>query len=165
MLEVHRIAEPTSEEADGELVLDFDARQKSRFRARLADGTEVAVRLPRGSELSQGTCLRSDDGRLLRVIAAFEPLSVTRTDDPVLLARAAYHLGNRHVPLEITGGRLQYRHDHVLDAMLRRLGLSVAFEHGPFVPESGAYGRGHVHEHGEHDHDHDHDAPGGSGAR
>lgn len=157
-----------------ELELDYDARQKHRFRATLASGAEVAVTLPRGTRLSDGDRLKLRDGRLVRVRAADEDLSVVTTPDPLLLARIAYHLGNRHVALAITSGRLAYGHDHVLDDMVRRLGGAVGFERAPFVPEGGAYGggashhhshaAGHSHEHSpsaghghEHDHLHQHD--------
>lgn len=138
-----------------ELELDYDARQKHRFRARLASGREIAVTLPRGTRLSDGDRLKLDDGRLVRVRAADEDLSVVTTQDPLLLARIAYHLGNRHVALAITSGRLAYGHDHVLDDLVRRLGAVVGFERAPFVPEGGAYGGGASHHH-SHSHAHDH---------
>jgi urease accessory protein len=144
--------------ATGRLVLDYDARKKSRFRAKLESGEEVAVRLPRGSVLFGGDRLLADDGGSFEVVAADETLSVASTSDPLLLARAAYHLGNRHVPLQIELGRLAYQHDHVLDEMLGRLGLSLALARGPFDPEPGVYGHGasngHRHDHAHHDHDH-----------
>ena len=148
---------------EGRLVLDYDARTKSRFLARLENGQEIAVQLPRGTTLSGGDRLLADDGASFEVVAATEELSVATTNDPLLLARAAYHLGNRHVPLEVGLGRLAYQHDHVLDDMVRRLGLTLTFEQAPFTPEGGAYGHGHGHEHGhghghghEHEHEHEH---------
>jgi urease accessory protein len=150
--------------ASGRLRLDYDGRTKSRFRARLEDGEEIAVKLPRGTVLAGGARLLTDDGRSIEVVAADETLSVATTSDPLLLARAAYHLGNRHVPLEIGLGRLAYQHDHVLDEMVRRLGLALSVERAPFMPEGGVYGHGghqghhhhHDHDHGHHHHDHDH---------
>jgi len=146
---VHRTTEP----AAGRLILDYDARKKSRFRALLENGEEVAVKLRRGTVLAHGDRLLTDEGDSYEVVAANESLSVATTEDPLLLARAAYHLGNRHVPLEIGIGRLAYQHDHVLDDMVRRLGLVVTYESAPFEPENGAYGHSH-HDHAHHDHTH-----------
>lgn len=134
---------------DARLVLAFDQRCRSRFRAETEDGTAVAVLLPRGTVLRGGDRLRAHDGRIIAVVAAAEQVSTVRTDDPLRLARAAYHLGNRHVALEIGPGWLRYQHDHVLDAMVRALGASVIVEQAPFEPEAGAYGH-----HSHHDHHH-----------
>ena len=149
----------------GKLVLDYDERQKSRFVARLESGEELAVRLPRGTALVHGDCLLTEDGATFEIVAADEDLSVAATDDALLLARAAYHLGNRHVPLRIGVGILAYRHDHVLDAMMRLLGLMLSFRLAPFTPEPGAYGHapvaahghGHGHDHSQHEHEHEHE--------
>ena len=154
-----RRLQQTTWPAAGRLVLGYDVRNKSRFRARLEGGEEVAVKLPRGTVLAHGDRLLTDEGESYEIVAADESLSVATTDDPLLFARAAYHLGNRHVPLELGGGRLAYQHDHVLDDMLRRLGLSVTHENARFEPESGAYGHSHHghshHDHSHHDHSHD----------
>lgn len=148
-------------------MLDFDARQKHRFLAKLAGGAKLAVKLPRGSVLADGDVLETDDGGAVLVRAAEEELSVARVADPLLLARVAYHLGNRHVPLQIEPGRVSYRHDHVLDDLCARLGAEVSFERAPFTPEGGAYGRGALHGHShhgdEHHHHHDHDHDRGDG--
>ena len=146
----------------GTLTLPFDLRQRSRLRARLDDGTEVGLFLPRGQVLRHGDRLRADDGLLIEVRAAEEAVSTAEAPDPVLLARAAYHLGNRHVALQVGAGWLRYVHDHVLDTMVRALGLDVRCEQAPFEPEAGAYQHGHggshTHEHGApHPHDHVHD--------
>jgi urease accessory protein len=164
----------SSQAPDARLLLDYDGRTKSRFLARLENGEEVAVKLPRGTVLAGGDRLLADDGSSIEIVATDEALSVATTPDPLLLARAAYHLGNRHVPLEISVCRLAYQHDHVLDDMVRRLGLALHFERAPFSPERGVYGHGghrhghdddhhhhheHDHAHGEHDHahgEHDH---------
>lgn len=137
-------------QADASLALPFEVRQKSRFRAALADGTEVGVFLPRGSLLRGGDLLRAGDGRVVRVQAAPEYVSSAATRDLLLLARACYHLGNRHVPLQIGDGWVRYLHDHVLDAMVAALGLEVRQEWAPFEPEAGAYDGGHRHHHHEH---------------
>jgi urease accessory protein len=138
--------------SDGVLCLPFDIRQKSRFTAALADGTEVGVILARGQVLRHGDCLASVCGRVVRIEAAPEPVSTVYCTDATLLARVCYHLGNRHVPLEIGAGFARYRHDHVLDDMVRGLGVEPASEQAPFEPEAGAYGGGHHH----HGHDHAH---------
>lgn len=121
------------------LTLPFELRQKSRQRVRLDDGREIALHLPRGTVLRHGDVLRAGDGLLIRVQAAPETVSTVHSQDPLLLARAAYHLGNRHLPLQIGDGWLRYLHDHVLDAMVRDMGLSLVCEIAPFEPEGGAY--------------------------
>ncbi len=117
----------------------------------LDDGREAGIFLERGDALRDGDCLISDDGLVVQVKAAAELVSTATCADPLLLARACYHLGNRHVALQIEPGRLRYLHDHVLDDLVRGLGLEVTVEDAPFEPEPGAYG-GHAHGHG-HNHD------------
>ncbi len=134
--------------AERRLVLPFTERSKSRLRAVLDNGEEVGLFLERGSVLRHGDLLLADDGRVVAVEAAPESVSMVRTDDPLLLARACYHLGNRHVALQIGPGWLRYCHDHVLDDMLRGLGLAVHVDHAPFEPEGGAYvATPHAHTH------------------
>ena len=106
--------------------------------------------LPRGAVLREGDCLRAEQGDVVMVRAAQEAVSTVYVTDALLLARAAYHLGNRHVPLQITADWLRYQHDHVLDDMIRQMGLDVVCEQAPFEPEAGAYssgGHGHHHSH------------------
>ena len=110
--------------------------------------------LPRGTILRGGDCIRAEDGTTIRVVAADETVSVAYIDDRTLFARACYHLGNRHVPLQIGEGWLRYLHDHVLDDMLKGLGVMVACEQASFEPEAGAYGGHSVHSHHHHSHDH-----------
>lgn len=129
--------------AQATLTLPFDRRQKSRLRATLDDGREVSVMLDRGQSLQDGDKLETQQGVVIVVRAQAETVSVVRSNDALLLSRAAYHLGNRHMPLQIQRGELRYCHDHVLDDMLRRLGLEPSCEQLPFKPESGAYGHGH----------------------
>src|SRR5262249_56963418 len=101
---------------------------------------EAAMLMERGPVLKGGDLLRAEDGAIIAVRAATETVSCARTDDAHLLARAAYHLGNRHVALQVSRGELRYLHDHVLDGMVRSLGLTVTTEEQPFEPEVGAYG-------------------------
>ena len=146
------------------VTLPFDLRQKSRLRVRLDGGTEAALFLPRGRVLRGGDLLRADDGTVVLVQAAGEQVSTVRAADAGLLARVAYHLGNRHVPLQIGAGFVRYQHDHVLDDMVRALGAPVCAEIAAFEPEGGAYGHGqgqgnghgHGHEHGHEHHSHGH---------
>jgi urease accessory protein len=140
----------------GTLTLAFGDRRRSRLRARLDDGREVALLLPRGTQLHDGDRLRDEAGEVcVAVRAAEETLSWVRAEDPLLLARAAYHLGNRHVPVQIGPGFLAYQHDHVLDGMVAEMGLAVETRRAPFEPESGGYrhGAGEAHRHGGHHHE------------
>lgn len=144
----------TGEEPAFAIALDHDQRRRSRLRL-IAAGRDIGVLLPRGTRLSHGDRLRAEDGTVARVQAAPEHVSVVETADPHLLARGAYHLGNRHVALQITAGRLVYPHDHVLDGLCRELGLAVSVQLLPFEPEAGGYA-------GEHGHGSAHAlAPGG----
>jgi urease accessory protein len=137
------------------LTLPFDLRQKSRQRARLDSGEEVGLMLARGRVLRGGDRLLASDARVVLVQAQAEDVSTVPSQDAHALARVAYHLGNRHVPVQIGDGWLRYLHDHVLDAMVRALGLPVALHRAPFEPEAGAYGHGHSHSHASHSHTHD----------
>jgi urease accessory protein len=152
------------------LTLDWDVRQKSRFEATDSQGRSVGVFLPRGTVVRGGDVLVAEDGSLIRVEAA--PQSVLRITactahgSPFDLTRAAYHLGNRHVPIELRPDYLQIEPDHVLADMLRSMHLIVNSVDAAFEPESGAYashgahaghtehghGHGHDHDHGHHDH-------------
>jgi urease accessory protein len=120
--------------------LTHDQRQRRRLRVLLDDGRDAGILLDRVEGLRDGDCLAADDGLVVTVRAAAETLSRVACDDALLLARACYHLGNRHVPLQISAGDLCYVHDHVLDEMVRGLGLSVTCVQAPFEPEPGAYG-------------------------
>ena len=134
------------------LVLPFELRQKSRLRARLDSGEEVALVLPRGRVLRGGDRVTAADGRELEIVAAPERLLHIESEE---LARVAYHLGNRHVPLQVGPGFLRIAEDHVLEEMARKLGARVSRVEAPFEPEAGAYG--HQHDemgHGGKIHDH-----------
>lgn len=126
------------------LELDWDTRSKSRFSAIDSSGREIGVVLPRGTLLRGGDWLRDSRGRLIEVVAAPEWLSCV-SGEPLQLLRAAYHLGNRHIPLQIAPGWLRYQHDSVLDQMVIGLGLTLDRQQLPFEPEAGAYQGGHHH--------------------
>lgn len=150
-----RLSQPCA--TDLALALPFELRQRSRLRVNLSNGEEAGLFLTRGQVLRDGDCLRAEDGRVIEVKASPESVSQVRSDDTLLLMRAAYHLGNRHVPLQVTAACLSYLHDHVLDDMVRGLGLIVTQVILPFEPESGAYSGGHhVHSHDEHEYSHGH---------
>lgn len=144
--------------------LDWDVRQKSRFATTDSAGRELGVFLPRGTLVRGGDVLVAEDGSMVRVIAAPQPvLVITHCKNhgtPFDLTRAAYHLGNRHVPIELQPDHLKIEPDHVLADMLRAMHLIVTAQDLPFEPEGGAYaaghGGGHPH-HGGHAHDHGHD--------
>lgn len=146
--------------ADAELALPYELREKTRLRARLSTGEEAALFLVRGTVLRGGDCLKADDGRVVRIVAAPEPVLDVECHDADEFARCAYHLGNRHTPIQILGRKedghyaLRIRADHVLADMLAGLGAHSAEMLAPFEPETGAYG-GHSHV-GDHDHDHGH---------
>ena len=134
--------------------LDWDVRQKSRFDATDSQGRALGVFLPRGSVVRGGDVLVAEDGSLVRVLAAPQPvLRVTHCADhgsPYDLLRAAYHLGNRHVQLELKPDHLKLEPDHVLADLLRQMHMIVSEVTEPFEPESGAYAPGahaHAHEH------------------
>lgn len=129
------------------VTLEYNDRTKSRLRVTLNSGEDAGIHLPRGSSLLHGDVLQTEDGFTVLVEAAKEKVSTVKTDDAHLLARACYHLGNRHVPLQIEETWVRYRHDHVLDDMLVSLGLTVIVADETFEPESGAYHSGHSHQH------------------
>lgn len=143
------------------LTLAFELRRRARLRARLDSGAEVGLLLERGLSLKHGQRLATRDGSLVvEIRARAELLSTVSTTDPHLLTRVAYHLGNRHVPLQIEPGRVSYQHDHVLDGLVHELGLHALVVERPFEPEAGGYSSGgHRHDHDHHDHgtEHAHD--------
>lgn len=158
MLKIERILDKSSvlpRQPYLSLTLPHERRIISRQLVTLDDGSDAGLFLPRGSNLQHGDVLQGTSGELIRVQAAPETVSTLYCEDRLLFARACYHLGNRHVPLEIGDGRLRYLHDHVLDDMLRGMGLHVVVEQAPFEPEAGAYAGGHSHSH-EHSHPHAH---------
>jgi urease accessory protein len=155
MLQFTRRADAGSTVA-ASVTLPIEKREKSRLRVTLSDGREAGIVLDRGEFLQHGDKLATADGETIEVIAAEESLSIVRCHDALLFARACYHLGNRHVPVQIVVtegvGTVSYLHDHVLDDMLRGLGLQVDSAMAAFNPEPGAYGGGHHPMHHGHSH-------------
>jgi len=153
-------------EVKGQLKLPFDSRQKSRLRTKLVSGEEVALMLPRGEILRGGDLVTASDGRVIEVVAEPEKLLHIESAE---LAKVAYHLGNRHVPVQVGKDFLRIAADHVLGEMVKKLGATVKALEAPFEPEAGAYAGGHhqhdemghggkIHDHHhEHGHDHGHD--------
>ena len=141
--------------------LDWDVRQKSRFAATDSQGRELAIFLPRGQAVRGGDVLVAEDGSLIRAIAAPQrvlKITACATHGTAFdLVRAAYHLGNRHVPIELQPDHLKIEPDHVLADMLRSLHMTVGTADLPFEPEGGAYG-GHVTNDGHSHHHHSHGA-------
>jgi len=135
------------------LTLPFEKRQKSRFRAQLTNGLEVGVMIERGQVLRGGDGLQSTDGQIVLIQSADEEVSTVHCDNAFDLARAAYHLGNRHVSLQVGESWLRYLKDHVLDEMVKGFGLTIKYESAPFEPEIGAYHTGHSHDNHSHSHD------------
>lgn len=141
--------------ASDAIKLTFDQREKSRLRACLKGGEEIGLQLKIGTVLSHGDMLQLSDGRVIEVLAAEEDLHEVRAGSAPALTRIAYHVGNRHVPLQVCDDHLLMLPDHVLRAMVEGLGGTVREVTRAFQPESGAYGHSHVH------HSHDDQGHGG----
>jgi urease accessory protein len=149
------------------VVLDFDDRHRRRMAMRGTRGLEFLLDLENAVALRGGDALVLEDGRLIEVVAAPEPLAEIRGSDPHHLIRVAWHLGNRHLPTQIMAKALRIRRDHVIEAMVKGLGARVIEIEAPFDPEGGAYASGHAHaeagghghtghDHSSHDHGHHH---------
>ncbi|MFA0013855.1 urease accessory protein UreE [Vibrio lentus] len=150
MIELTQLNTQMQNAPDGYLSLPIDSRIKSRLKVMLDDGRNAGLFLPRGHILRGGEQLSSECGLVVEVKAAPETVSTVYCEDLLLLTRVAYHLGNRHVPLQVEAGWVRYQHDHVLDEMVEGLGAKVTTETQPFEPEGGAYGGrsgGHHHHH------------------
>ena len=143
---------PAAAVAVDRLTLPFELRQKSRLLTKLASGVEVGLMLDRGTMLRGGDLLVADDGRVIAVVAADEALMEARCAGADQLARCAFHLGNRHTPVEVRHGALRFAADEVLANMLRGLGAEVTPITQPFEPEAGAYAAGHHHHSGDAKH-------------
>ena len=147
MLEAFQITHLHADDSPLDVVLTFDERKKSRHRTSTTCGKALGWFLERGIVLGQNDVLVCEDGTLVKVVAAEEDVSDVTGSNKLLLMRAAYHLGNRHVPLQVEDSFLRYQRDHVLDEMVKGLGLEVTHLSKPFNPESGAYSGGHHHSH------------------
>jgi urease accessory protein len=144
----------TQQTATDSVALAYDERKRSRLKVTLASGLEAGIFLERGDHLRGGDKLAAEDGStVVEILAAPEQLIEAIADSPLLFARAAYHLGNRHVPVQIlpteSGGKLRFQTDHVLADMARGLGCTISETEVPFQPESGAYGAHGSHHHGD----------------
>ena len=145
------------------VVLDFDARYRRRVAMSGVGGLEFLLDLSEATMLRGGDGLRLEDGRVVEVVAEPEPLAEIRAADPLALTRVAWHLGNRHLPTEMTPKALRIRRDPVIEAMAEGLGARVTALEAPFNPEGGAYVKaegGAERSHHPHGHDHDHDHGG-----
>jgi len=136
------------------VVLDFDDRHRRRMAMTGTRGLEFLLDLETAIALRGGDALVLEDGRLIEVVAAPEPLVEIKGADPLHLVRIAWHLGNRHLPTQIVGKGLRIRRDHVIEAMVKGLGARIVEIEAPFDPEGGAYAA--AHEHAAHSHDHGH---------
>ena len=154
MLQFVRVLAAADQAAQTTLTLSFEQRSRSRLKVTLDNGAAAGLFLPRGTVLQQGDKVQAESGEVVEIRAAEETVSSVYVENPLMIARSCYHLGNRHVALQITEHFIRYQHDHVLDDMLRGLGLEVTVEQAPFEPEAGAYGNhAHSHSHGRsHDH-------------
>jgi urease accessory protein len=140
------------------VVLDYDDRHRRRVTMKGTKGLAFLLDLPATTSLRSGDALVLEDGSLVEVVAAPEPLLEIRGNDPLHLARIAWHLGNRHVPTQLLTKALRIRRDHVLEDMLRGLGARTIEIEAPFDPEGGAYTAAPGHDHHDgHDHHHHHD--------
>ena len=146
----YRVVKAVNRQAFDQVVLPYDERFLRRKRLVTAEGHGFLVSLDETVSVAHGDAFELEDGRLIKVIAAEEPVLVVQGD----LARLAWHIGNRHTPCQIEGARLLIRQDHVLEAMLRQMGANVMHRMEPFTPEGGAYGHGRTmgHSHGDYDH-------------
>lgn len=130
------------------LLLDAEERTRSRAQFLTVEGEKVQLFLPRGTILKDGDLLKGEEMEVyVRVKSKDEPVMTVISGDPLFLAKAAYHLGNRHVPLEIRSGLLRFKPDNVLADMLRKMGCQILEENAQFNPEAGGYRNPHVHEH------------------
>ena len=138
---------------DDQIVLDHDLREKGRFKITSQNGVEVRVFLERGKALFIGECLKTECGKIIEIIGANEDVSDASCSDWQQFSKACYHLGNRHVKIQILERCLRIKPDYVLEEMLELLGLTVTKNTAVFIPELGAYAPGYT---GHHHHDHEH---------
>lgn len=148
---IHHLGQ-SEQPADDQVTLAFEYRQKGRFKTVSDQGVELGVFLERGQVLAQGDRLQAEDGRIFAVVAQPEAVVTAHADDWPSFARACYHLGNRHVTLQLGECWLRFQPDHVLEHLAEHLGLRLVVGEAPFHPESGAYHGHHSHEPHQHEH-------------
>ena len=132
---------------DDRVLIDFDRRHRRRVVLPTEAGEDILLDLPQAVRLRDGDALQADDGRIVRVVARPEPVLDINAPGPAELVRIAWHLGNRHLPVQLLGERIRIRADHVITDMVRGLGGHVEAVDAPFDPEGGAYAGGHGHNH------------------
>ena len=157
MLEAYEITHLHTGDEFLEVVVTFEERQKSRYKTHTLCGKDIGWFIERGRVLSGHDALRCSDGTLIKISCAPEKVTRVTSTEALALTKAAYHLGNRHVALQVEAEYLQYQADYVLDDMVRGLGLTVSHEMAPFHPESGAYAGGHKHGADSHEHESSHE--------
>ena len=141
--------------AGDRIALDAHDRHRRRVVLTAEGGTRFLLDLPQAVALHDGDGLKLDDGTMVRIVGRPEPLVEIAAADAHALARLAWHIGNRHVDVQVVGERLRIRRDHVIEDMLRGLGARLTPVEAPFDPERGAYEHSHNHDHGHHHHDHE----------
>lgn len=152
-----RLSHQTRLESIYTLSLTAEERTRSRLHGKSDQGLPIYLQLPRGLVLQEGDWLKSPTGEVIQILAKEEPVLTITATFPLALLQAAYHLGNRHVPMEITATYLRISPDPVLKHLLEHRGLTVMAEQAPFQPETGAYNTSHSHDHSrDHSHAHDH---------
>ncbi len=137
------------------LSLPFDLRKRGRFKAVTESGRDIGLFIERGQVLQHGDLLQTECGGVIEVLAEAEAVVTACSDDWLQFAKVCYHLGNRHVPLQVGERWLRFQPDHVLQELAERYGLTAVQELAPFTPENGAYGAHGGHAHGEHEHSHE----------
>ncbi|WP_448218459.1 urease accessory protein UreE [Endozoicomonas sp. 2B-B] len=157
MLKLTRRLQETDVQHNDELLLPFDERKRGRLKATTQGGRAAGIFIERGDVLRDGTLLQADSGEVVLIRASDEEVTTASCENALTFAKACYHLGNRHVPLQIGNNWLRFQKDHVLDEMVMLLGLTVDHTEAPFEPESGAYARGHSHHHHHHPGEHSHE--------
>ncbi|WP_422135550.1 urease accessory protein UreE [Endozoicomonas sp. ALD040] len=157
MLKLTRRLQETDVQHNDELLLPFDERKRGRLKATTQGGRAAGIFIERGDVLRDGTLLQADSGEVVLIRASDEEVTTASCENALTFAKACYHLGNRHVPLQIGNNWLRFQKDHVLDEMVMLLGLTVDHTEAPFEPESGAYARGHSHHHHHHSGEHSHE--------
>lgn len=140
--------------ATDSVLIDFDRRHRRRILLTTESGAELLLDLPQAVRLRHGDGLKLADGKIIRVVARPEPLAEIHAHDDATLVRIAWHLGNRHLPVQLLGDRIRIRTDHVIEQMVEGLGGHVERLEAPFDPEAGAYAGGHHHHHDDDDHHH-----------